>query len=559
MKYNIKNIFVGIVAISFLGVACTKLDQKNYSQFDQGIFYNNEKEVVSAVLRPYTHTNAWATSTDHRSWWKVSELSADQLAWPQKGPDGYDGGVWGRLHQHKWSSDDEIARNPWELMYVGIGYCNTAIENISARDSKAMGITDAAKTQYLAELKILRAMYYMRTMDLYGNIPYTTNTTEKNPSTVARSIVFDSVEAAIKENINLVPLLSNENKGRISRAGAYAILAELYLNAEVWSGKPRWDDCIAACDSLISGKEGGVGGVMKLDSSVTETYLPSNVTSQEQIFSIIYNYQSVTGWEPGFPGNFYHFNQKQVYGGTRNGNNGIVAIPGVYGSYDAADKRRKEWFFIGPMWGYDVATGQDNADHSNPMKGIREYNNKQIVFVDAIARFSSLPINATHEDSAKVLAESDIYHGEENSGVRLNKWRLGASSNPLYNSTSWIVYRLTWIYFAKAEASMRKNGNSATQEAIDLVNACRKRAFDASVWPSKMYTLTNFNMDTLLAERGREFITEGYRRQDLIRFNKFVTTNWWDLKATGDKNKELFPIPLTQLGLNPNLIQNKGY
>ncbi|PZP51747.1 MAG: RagB/SusD family nutrient uptake outer membrane protein [Pseudopedobacter saltans] len=555
MKINIKKVLLGLSLTTVIG-ACTKLEQKNYNQFDQGVFYNNQNEVISAVLRPYTHTNAWATSTDHRSWWKVSELSADQLAWPQKGVDGYDGGVWIRLHHHDWSSDDEIARNPWALMYVGIGYCNTAIENISRREATAMGITEEDKSQYLAELKLLRAMYYMRTMDMYGNIPYVTSTTEVHPKTMPRAQVYDSIETSIKENINLVPILSDANKGRISRAAGYAILAELYLNGEVWSGKPRWQDCVAACDSLILNKEGNVTGTMQLDSTVTQTYSPNNNRSQEQIFSILYNYQTAA-WVPGWPGNFYHFRQNIVYGGNRTGNNGIVAIPGVYGSYDNDDKRKKEWFFIGPMWGYLASTGQDNADHNNPMLGIREYNGKQIVFVDAIKKFSTLPANATSADSAKLV--SDMENGEENSGVRINKWRLGASTNARYNSTSWVVYRLTWIYFAKAEALMRLNGGSATPEAVDLVNAVRKRAFDPSLWTSKLYTTGTLTMDSLLAERGREFITEGYRRQDLIRFNKFVTTSWWDHTASGDKNKELFAVPLTQLGLNSNLEQNPGY
>ncbi|WP_447640107.1 MULTISPECIES: RagB/SusD family nutrient uptake outer membrane protein [Chitinophagaceae] len=556
MKRNIKAILLGVSSLAMIA-SCTKLDQKNYSSFDQGVFYNNQNEVLSAVLRPYTHTNAWATSTDHRSWWKVSELSADQLAWPQKGVDGYDGGIWIRLHHHTWTSNDDIAELPWELMYVGIGYCNTAIENISKRDAKDMGISDEDKISYVAELKLLRSMYYMRTMDLYGNIPYVTNTTDVHPPTLPRAQVYDSVETTIKENINQVPILSSSNKGRISRAGAYAILAELYLNGEVWSGKPRWQDCVSACDSLILNKEGSAtSGGLQLDSTVTETYLPSNVNSQEQIFSILYNYQSAN-WSPGWPGNFFHFHQSMVYGGNANGNNGIVAIPGVYNTYDNTDKRKKEWFFIGPMWGYNYTTQQDNADYTNPMTGIREYNNKQIVFVDAIKRYSTLPANATSADSAKL--PSDMTTGEENSGVRINKWRLGTSTNPLYNSTSWIVYRLTWIYFAKAEALMRLNGGKATQDAVDLINACRKRDFDPSVWSSKQFTTANFTLDSLLAERGREFITEGYRRQDLIRFGKFVTGNWWDHTASGDENKELFPIPYQQMGLNPSLVQNPGY
>ncbi len=106
---------------------------------------------------------------------------------------------------------------------------------------------------------------------------------------------------------------------------------------------------------------------------------------------------------------------------------------------------------------------------------------------------------------------------------------------------------------------MRLNGGNATQDAIDLINTCRKRDFDPSVWSSKMFTTSNFTMDSLLAERGREFIFEGYRRQDIIRFGKFLTGSWWDHTPSTDPNKLLFAIPSPQLALNPNLIQNPGY
>src|SRR5690606_3954883 len=140
-----------------------------------------------------------------------------------------------------------------------------------------------------------------------------------------------------------------------------------------------------------------------------------------------------------------------------------------------------------------------------------------------------------------------------NSGVRFNKYKLGnqvvgidgTPVDPNYNNTDWNIYRLSWIYFAKAEAIMRKNGGVATQEAVTLINECRKRAFSDSDWPANAYTTSTLTMDELLAERGREFIFEGFRRDDLIRFGKFTTGSWWDHQPS-DPTKALFPIPQRQ-------------
>ncbi len=106
---------------------------------------------------------------------------------------------------------------------------------------------------------------------------------------------------------------------------------------------------------------------------------------------------------------------------------------------------------------------------------------------------------------------------------------------------------------------MRKNNGVATQTAVDLVNACKKRAFSTTDFITEQYNITTLTLDELLDERGREFIFEGVRRTDLIRFNKFVTTNWWDHTASNDPNKELFPIPQRQRAVNINLAQNNGY
>jgi len=534
--------------------SCTKLDPVSYHSVPAEAYYQNRDEVISAVLRPYTHTNAWATSAGQIGWWRISELAADQLAWPQKGIDGYDGAKWIRLHYHTWNSDDPDVRDPWKLLWTGLGYCNSAIINIGNRDAASMGITKEEQQNFVAELKLLHAFYYIRIMDLYGNVPWVTKVDEEHPSTLPEAQIFDSVEAEIKANINLAPDLSEEMLGRMSKAGAYAMLTELYLNAEKWSGKARWQDCINACDSLIDNKAGGViNNRLTLDSNLTETYLPNNKASQEQIFAIVYNHQSAD-WNAGFPSDFYHFNQKFIYGGNETGNNGIIVIPGVYSTFDDADLRKKEWFFIGPMWYYDAATKKDNADKTRPVMGYREYQGQQLVFVDNIRRNSELKPG---QDPSTLV--SDMTHGEENSGVRFNKYKLGAQDDANYRSTSWMVYRLTWIYYAKAEAEMRLNGNKATPEAVDLINTVRKRDFDPKVWPSKKYTTGNFTMDSLLAERGREFIFEGYRRQDLIRFDKFTTASWWDHKPSNDKNKLLFAVPIEQLSLNPNLKQNPGY
>ncbi len=98
----------------------------------------------------------------------------------------------------------------------------------------------------------------------------------------------------------------------------------------------------------------------------------------------------------------------------------------------------------------------------------------------------------------------------------------------------------------KAEAMLR-TGDAAG--ALIIVNDLRvKRG------ATPFATLT---LDNLIDERGREMYWEGWRREDLIRFGKFLET--WQLKPSDDPKYLLFPIPTSDLSVNKNLVQNTGY
>ena len=539
--------YIAIAGIMCFSTACTKLDENAYDQLLTNDFYNNRNEVLSAVLRPYTHANAWVTPSGQDGWWRPAELSGDQLAWPTKGRHGEDGGKWKRLHYHTWTTDEGGLNNAWSLMFWGMGLTNDPIENISKRDIAKMGITQVEKDAFIAELKLLRAFHYLKLMDLFGNIPIVTQVgIPAKPETMPRAEVFKFVEKEIKENVDKAPKLSKAMMGRMSQAGAYAMLVELYLNAEVWTGTARWDDCIAAANKLISGEAGGQNGAMALDPNIIDQFKPNNDLSKEVIFSIAYNF-SVANFQPSWTGEFYHFKQQEIYGGGRNGNDGIVVIPGVYTTFEAADQRKSNWMLIGPMVKF--------TDGVSPVLASEEYNGQQLVFVDNIRK------NKTNS------TVTNMSEGEENSGVRFNKYKLGNQFpgpggnppiNPNYNNTDWNIYRLTWIYFAKAEAIMRKNGKVANAEAVQLINDSKKRAYSTADWATRAYTPATLTMDELLAERGREFIFEGFRRNDLIRFGKFSTGTWWDHTPSA-ATRELYPIPQRQIDLNSNLKQNPGY
>lgn len=123
-------------------------------------------------------------------------------------------------------------------------------------------------------------------------------------------------------------------------------------------------------------------------------------------------------------------------------------------------------------------------------------------------------------------------------------------------SNDMVVFRLADIMLMKAEALMRLNGGTATQEAVELVNQVRARSF-APGDPDAEYTTATLTLDELLDERGRELAYEMHRREDLIRFDQFNDA-WWE-KDASEAYRKLYPIPFNVLTANPALEQNPGY
>tara|TARA_R110000868_G_scaffold212661_1_gene462548 strand:+ start:5047 stop:6666 length:1620 start_codon:yes stop_codon:yes gene_type:complete len=536
-KINFKKINSLLALVLVIG--CTDLEETTYNELSSSNFYKTELELVQANLRPFTHMQAWLAWSGQSAYHYHNELSADQLAWPQKGRHAYDNGDHIRQHYHTWTEEEGRLNNTWGLMWTGVGYVNTAIENIEAVDATSIGVTEERLASIISEAKVLRAYHYMKIMDLWGNVPIVTTVgTPNNPPTASRKEVFDFVEQELLENVEKLQQLSPRLIGRMSRAVGYSILSELYLNAEIWSGVPRWDDSIKYSDKVISGEGGSLTGTMQLDLDPLGPYNNTNDKSPENIFQFPFSKKNDFGydWRSFYMG---FNNMKEALDVDFSGNNAFVVIPTAFDAYKENDIRKQEWFLFGPQYKFGT---------TEPILGSEEYNGKPFIYVNNIRK------NTQGE-----TGEGSMTNGEENSGARFNKYRSGRKDDLNYLEGDFVIYRLTEILFNKAEALMRKNGGVATQEAVDLINQSKMRYFTATDWLTEAYTPTTLTINELLAERGREFIFEGKRRTDLIRFGVFTTGTWWDHQPTGDLNRTLYPIPLRQLQANPNLVQNPGY
>ncbi|MFL2623449.1 MAG: RagB/SusD family nutrient uptake outer membrane protein [Flavobacteriaceae bacterium] len=174
-----------------------------------------------------------------RMLFNLNELTTDHavVGWGDPGlPD---------LHGMYWSSSNDFTEAMYNRLAQEVSFCNSFISN-------AANLSDAVVPTFIAEARFLRAFAYYNLMDLYGQVPLTTEISTDLPQQSSRSELFNFVETELLAiSDDLLPSGSNEY-GRVDKVAAWALLSKLYLNAEVWTGTARYEDCINYSNEVIN-------------------------------------------------------------------------------------------------------------------------------------------------------------------------------------------------------------------------------------------------------------------------------------------------------------------
>jgi starch-binding outer membrane protein, SusD/RagB family len=470
----------------------------------------------------------------------------DEALIPTRYPgDWYDGGSFQRWFTHSWTPEEAEFGTLWKFSYDIINLANLNIHYMPAHFPGMDSLTQSP----VSKLKALRSLGYYYLIDFFGNVPIITkydsaNTRPANNGNFAtgRKNLFDTIVNDITTCLPyLSPAFDNSTFGTFNKWTGFALLSKMYINAEVWTGSPMYDECIAACDSIIN------SGLFSLSSDYFSNFKQANQNSKENIFVVPYN-QASSELNEGFYFMSLHYNSYLTYQTLFSPWNGFCALPDHYYSFESNDVRRNGWN-VGPQFA---------ADGTTPIHLVRApYANDNLNFT---ADFIDI-YDTVHPLKGDTLNYSTAL---ENSGARLVKYEIAPGLPHNCLGVPLAIFRYADIILLKAEAIMRKNGGTATEEAVDLVNQIRTRA------GVSLYSTSTLTLNELLAERGREFYYEGVRRQDLVRFEKFVKGTWgrnfsgpyqsqWFDRSGEGSYRNVYPIPYSQLTSNSNLHQNPGY
>ena len=515
------------------------LDETPKGQLDEKQAYATATALyINAVASLYNYiggsNDSQGLQGTYRGVYDYNTFTTDEAIIPIRGGDWYDGGFWQHLYRHEWTADDEALYDTWSYLYKVVVLCN---RSLSVIDSHKHLLTATQLSQYTAEVRAVRALFYYELLDLFASVPidtvYSTPLEDVRPA--PRSEVFRFVVSKLQQTATLLARERSNSEGnyygRVTRPVAWFLLARLALNAEVycdddWTDGHRpdgskiffnvdgrqlnaWQTCEAYVDSLTA-----FG--YRLADDYASNFAVHNETSVENIFTIPMDKQLYTN---EFKNLFRsrHYNHGGALGmDAENGSCATLYAVRAYGyGTDSVDSRWAINFF---------------ADTVSVDGHIVSLDNGQPLIYQPLA----VAINLTGNEY------------EKTGGARMSKYEIDrtAYSDGKLQNNDIVLFRYADALLMKAEAKVRDGGDGSAE-----LNSVRRRVG----MPSRPATL-----DNILQERLLELMWEGCRRPDLIRFGRFGQS--YDIRQALPNEDTgyttVFPIPTKAINLNGNLKDN---
>ncbi|OXA80062.1 Starch-binding associating with outer membrane [Flavobacterium aquidurense] len=444
----------------------------------------------------------------------TQEFSTDEaiIAWAD--------GALPTLNSQTWSPANEFLEGTFSRAFYHISVANEFLRQTTDEKLAARGVDANLKTEiaaFRAEARFLRAFSYYNLMDLFGNVPITT---EKDPvgffypEQKTRAEVFAFIESELKDLDNSLVTSRQNEYGRVDKTAAKFLLAQLYLNSKVYTGTDRNNDAAVLCNEIITSSGYKFANVpyRYLFSADNNT----NGAQTEFIFPIVGDGNAIRATGGGMS---------------------FIMHASIGGSMDAASR------------------GMDGG-----WQGIRTRREFVNLFPDETATADNRGTFYT-AGQAKDIANVGTFTDGYAVTKYINKKADGSAAQRIdIPDIDFPMFRLTDVYLMYAEATVRGASSGNITTALGYINQIRARANATSISAAQL------TLDFILDERGRELFWECHRRTDLIRFGKFTGgSKIWQWKGgtmngtATESYRDLMPIPARNIQANPTLKQNPGY
>lgn len=425
-------------------------------------------------------------------------------------------------------SSEGIIQERWHDCYAGIGRCNTLL----ARVDEVAEISEENKAKLKGEAHFLRALYYFMLENYYGGVPLVTDAPDRETQAdlprAAREDVVKQIIADLDEAAAVLPVkVSKGNAGHATKGAALALKARvlLYEASPLFGGASgNWQAAADAAKAVIElAPEAGYG----LFDNYRELFLPANENNKEVIFDVQFIYPDL--------GHSFDLIDKQY-----NTNAPLLDLANAYEMKN----------------GLPITDAASGYDPSNPYVDRDPRLYQTIVFPGDT--FMTVPVTPSRfAITGYGLKKYSIYDkGAPPAGM--SDLKSGQSE------INYIVLRYADVLLMYAEAQNEAVGPDAS--VYEALNEVRTRAG----MPEFEETYSKDQLREIIRhERRVEFAGEGYYYNDVRRWKTAETVLNAPIKKYDGSVIETrkfdaardywWPIPQTQLDLNPALEQNNGY
>lgn len=486
------------------------------------------------------------TSNMTRLIWNMNTLTTDEghCWWNDPGMP--------ELNRNNWTNSNVMIKALYYRLMFGVTMCNFYLENATSGDAETK--------MKRAEARFMRALHYFYLMDLYANPPFLTKLSSEKAQQIQRADLFKFLEGELKAIIGeggsdeVLAEPRTIKYGRADKAAAMLLLARMYINAEVYTGTPRWADAKHYADMTIATSyelcQTGMNGF----SAYQLLFMGDNDTNGAQVEIILpalHDGELTQTWG----GSLFMIaapasttmKDEDLYG-CKDANGNPIKGYGTSESWDRGIRARQQFskFFFGNA---SVKSGvhKDNVDYVGDDRAIF-YTSGQKISIQ----------KESNQDEGLVYMKFNNLHADGTSGHH---------AGGQFVDTDYPMLRLAEAYLISAECDARMNGGECTSDGVARIKALRLRA---NVKTGNKYdgiganALNRFTLEDIFQEWSREFGFEGMRRMVLVRWNRFAgqseyTWQWMGGSQAGtpfDKRFNIFPIPDSELNANPNIKPN---
>jgi starch-binding outer membrane protein, SusD/RagB family len=503
MKY----ISILSLVVLFVTVSCESLiEPKVYSILTDANAFQSKDDAIAAVNAAYSRLKQPSGSNDSWMYYAGFQVTITDLT--TDAGHAKSGGDVGLMSDCNWGPSNTYLAYAWQHQFKLVSDVNNALYYIP----KISALTDEEETQFLGELKFLRALGYYDLTNAFGPVPlmtedsvakniqspdYESKTPVTEVATINAKVIGDLEFAAQNLPLNYTSskIYKTNDVGRATKGSALALLCKLYMREK------NWQKVVEISQQIIDLKQ------YQLFPSYSGLFAESNKWCSENIFSALSN-NLVDATE--MMNHFGPINHGEVTDRWQ-----YFGIPWRFWNTFAKNDERREMFF------YDYI-GTDGLRYVQPPAGA----------VNPPAGYYYLP------------------------DVASKKYADPKGSTTYLDGHVFPIIRYADILLSRAEALNELSGPNA--ESIQLINQVKGRSKATLLGAAGTFTKETLR-NAILDERGWEFFFECKRREDLIRMDKYQSVVNSYLSAIGktpriDISKhKYFPYPQAQVDINPNL------